>query len=260
MALPLCVPVQELSSARTEFSFDALILVFADLTQIPDPDLQQHIKQIAAFDQRIGKETVLLHTALAPGQRLILAPVGILHRDFDDVRSFADAAKQAIVLAKSAGAVQPLVWVQNTGHTAFVKATEVVYLAMTQALWQPLEGREALGEHVVEPLKQIGMVGIDQQQSQVPLRKQHRVRAGEAQRLMTEALDGERPMLNVRSRGIHCGGREFTSQEIEHLYLDLSRGPNEWSQRLARDTFLKLGSESEFDPVAVWLQNLRTEP
>ena len=67
-------------------------------------------------------------------------------------------------------------------------------------------------------------------------------------------------MLNVRSRGIHCGGREFTSQEIEHLYLDLSRGPNEWSQRLARDTFLKLGSESEFDPVAVWLQNLRAEP
>lgn len=116
------------------------------------------------------------------------------------------------------------------------------------------------GDKTTAPGMEAALFRIEQQQPQAPLRKQHRVRAGEAQQLMTEALDGERPMLNVRSRGIHCGGREFTSQEIEHLYLDLSRGPNEWSQRLARDTFLKLGSESEFDPVAVWLHNLRAEP
>jgi len=161
MALPLCIPVQDLAAARTEQSFDALILIVADLAQIPDVGLQQHIQQIATFDQRIGKETVLLHTALAPGHRLILAPAGSLHRDYDDVRSFADAAKLAIHLAKSAGAVQPLVMVQHTAHPAYAKATEVVYLAMAQALWQPLEGREALGENVVEPVKQIGFVGVD---------------------------------------------------------------------------------------------------
>jgi leucyl aminopeptidase len=161
MALPLFIPVLDLASARSESSFDALILIGADVTQIPDTELQQYIQQIAAIDQRIGKETVLLHTALVSGHRLILAPVGSLQRDYDDVRCFADAAKQAVSLAKSSGSVQPLVLVQNTDHPAYAKATEVVYLAMAQALWQPLEGREALGESVVEPMKQIGFVGTD---------------------------------------------------------------------------------------------------
>ncbi len=30
---------------------------------------------------------------------------------------------------------------------------------MAQALWQPLEGREALGEQQLEPVTQIGLVG-----------------------------------------------------------------------------------------------------
>ncbi|WP_392346185.1 hypothetical protein [Parasynechococcus sp.] len=35
---------------------------------------------------------------------------------------------------------------------------------------------------------------------------------------------GDQPMLNVRSRGIHCHGREFSDDEVENLYLHLSRG------------------------------------
>ena len=162
MALPLCIPVDSLAFALTDPRFDTLILVGANLTDIPHPDLQQFLNQLVPFDQRIGKEVVLLHSSMAPGHKLILAPVGPLHRDFDDVRSYADAAKQAIVMAKSAGARQPLVWVQQSEQQSFSKASEVVYLAMAQALWQPLEGREALGEAAVEPVLQIGLVGVDE--------------------------------------------------------------------------------------------------
>lgn len=162
MALPLCVAVSDLSSALTSPEFDALILICIQVTQIPDQKLQQQVNQIAALDHRIGKEAVLLHTALVPGHRCIVAPVGRLGRDYDDVRSFADAAKQAIVLAKNAGAVRPLVWVERTQDAAFAKAAEVVYLGMAQALWQPLEGREALGEAAIEPVQQIGLIGVDE--------------------------------------------------------------------------------------------------
>jgi leucyl aminopeptidase len=165
MALPICVPVQTLRCSQAEQQFDALIVVSADVMQLSDASLQQHIKQMAVIDQRIGKETVLLHTDLVPGHRLILAATGALHRDFDDVRSFADAAKQAVVLAKSAGSVKPLVWVDSPESPAFAKSTEVVYLAMAQALWQPLEGREALGEDVVEPIINLGFIGIDETQA-----------------------------------------------------------------------------------------------
>lgn len=162
MALPLCIAVSDFASAITDSRFDALILICVDQPHIPDDQLQQLIRQTAVIDQRVGKETVLLHTSLVPGKRLIMAPVGLLHRDYDDVRSFADAAKQAVTLAKNAGARHPLVWVQQTNHPQLLKSAEVVYLAMAQALWQPLEGREALGESAVEPVTHIGFIGIDE--------------------------------------------------------------------------------------------------
>jgi len=162
MALPPCIAVQDLNSAVMASGFDALILIYTELDKIPAPQLQQQIKQIAGIDQRIGKEAVLFHTATVPGQRCIVAPVGLLTRDYDDVRSFADAAKQAMMMAKNAGSVRPVVWVQQCAGTAFAKAAEVVYLAMTQALWQPLEGREALGELAVEPVQEIGLIGADE--------------------------------------------------------------------------------------------------
>jgi leucyl aminopeptidase len=159
MALPLPLPVPALDAALADNRFDALILIAEQLQQVTEPQLANFIQQAAVYDQRIGKETLLLLSDVAPGHKLILAPTGLLKRDVDDVRSFADVAKQAIVLAKNAGAVAPLVWVLPANGEAYAQAKAVVYLAMAQALWQPLEGREALGEQQLEPVTQIGLVG-----------------------------------------------------------------------------------------------------
>lgn len=186
MALPLLYAVGDFASAMRDQQADALIIITTAAFQLPDATLNQFVVQAALIDQRVGKETVLLHCASVPGQKLIVAPVGPLNRDYDDVRSFADVAKVAILQAKNAGARQPLVWVQGPTQPSFAKATEVVYLAMAQALWQPLEGREALGEEKVEPVTHIGLVGATSEQ----LQYLHAVEAG---RRLARDLCGTEP-------------------------------------------------------------------
>ena len=159
MAFPIPVACKDLASALQQSTWDALILVAQDFTTFPDLTIKNEIVKAKQVDRRIGAETVTLLTDKVPGQRLVLAPTGPLHRDYDDVRCFADVAKQAIGQAKAAGAVNPLVWVQAQADSRYQHAAEVVYLAMAQALWQPLEGREARGESVVEPVQTIGLIG-----------------------------------------------------------------------------------------------------
>lgn len=159
MAFPIPVACKDLASALQQSTWDALILVAQDFTTFPDLTIKNEIAKAKQVDRRIGAETVTLLTDKVPGQRLVLAPTGPLHRDYDDVRCFADVAKQAIGQAKAAGAVNPLVWVQAQTDSRYQHAAEVVYLAMAQALWQPLEGREARGESVVEPVQTIGLIG-----------------------------------------------------------------------------------------------------
>ena len=90
------------------------------------------------------------------------------------------------------------------------------------------------------------------------LRKKRTVQAGEALALMQKEL-GDQPMLNVRSRGIHCHGREFSADEVENLYLHLSRGQHNWPKRLTADTFTTLAADAPFDPVQVYLGNLSSD-
>lgn len=158
MSFPIPTHLESIAQCQNA-GFDALICVFSDLKALPDAALLNVVLELQQVDQRIGKETTLLHVPGVAGSRLILAPTGPLHRDFDDVRSFSDAAKQAAQLAKAAGARQPALWVQSVNGERFVNATKVAYLGMCQALWQPLEGREALGEQQVEPVQRIGLVG-----------------------------------------------------------------------------------------------------
>ena len=90
--------------------------------------------------------------------------------------------------------------------------------------------------------------------------RQKKVEAGQALRVMAEQL-GEMPRLNIRTRGIHINGREATPTQTENLYLRLSVPPSpyRWSQKMARDAFIELANENEFDPVAVYLHNLKAD-
>lgn len=141
--------------------WDALICIFSQLDALPHPELSAFARQQQQVDHRIGQEVVTLIAPMVAGSRLILAPTGPLQRDFDDVRSIADVAKIAIAQAKAAGAKAPVLWVEPLTDARYQYALEVAYLGVCQALWQPLEAREARGENVMEPVQSVGLVQAD---------------------------------------------------------------------------------------------------
>ena len=48
--------------------------------------------------------------------------------------------------------------------------------------------------------------------------------------------------------------------EVDNLYLHMSRGKWNWAKQLAADSFVTLAGECEFDPVMAYLGNLDAEP
>ncbi len=198
MAFPHAIVCADLTAACAANDWDALILIADDFQKFPVASVTALIQQFSAIDRRIGAETVTLLADNVPGQRLVLAPTGPLHRDFDDVRCFADVAKVAINQAKAAGAKKPLVWVAAQQDARYQHAAEVVYLAMCQALWQPLEGREARGEAAVEPVLQIGLYGISAEHAAF-------IQATEAGRRVARDLCGSEPeRLTPRRFADYC--------------------------------------------------------
>lgn len=139
------VPIVDVNNDQAIFEgegFDAVIVVTADLTQLAQQEislLAEHAKEI---DHRVGKQATLLFAPGLAGGRLIIAPV-TGDDDYADVRIFAKAAKEGITIAKDAGATKPLLIVTSSQDPRFSFATEVAALACGQALWQPLETREA---------------------------------------------------------------------------------------------------------------------
>lgn len=159
MAFPHAKVEQDLLFAISPQSrWDAVIVLASDVKGIDNPTLEQCISQQQQMDARIGRETVLMVNQEVAGGRLVFAPVGNLQRDMDDVRRIADAAKQAVIMARDAGAVNPLLVLGALPDSlAFAQSLEVAYLAACQALWQPLEAREALNESEIEPVQSIGL-------------------------------------------------------------------------------------------------------
>ena len=191
MPFPTPVVVHSLQSAAqtppaANMHWDALICIFHNIDSLPDAELLQFVRQQQSVDQRIGHEVVTLVAPMAAGQRLILAPTGPLHRDFDDVRSVMDIAKLAISQAKAAGARAPLLWVESFSDSRYQHAADVAYLGICQALWQPLEGREARGESVLEPISAVGLVGSTQAQARY-------LAAAESGRRLARDLCGTEP-------------------------------------------------------------------
>ncbi len=156
MAFPTVEVVESYSAAHNDY--DAVILV-GDYAQQPPAEFADFVERAQQNDQRIGKQPLLV-TADVFGGRLITAPTGPLTRDYDDVRQLADAAGAAAHIAQQAGATKPLLVVFGTQSDArYGQAEAVAYWGLCQALYEPLEAREALGEDAIETISTVGVVG-----------------------------------------------------------------------------------------------------
>lgn len=156
MSYPTPISITNLSTALNDNSYDAVVVIGEHFDgTLPEP-LNTIISQQAQFDRRIGSDIVAIVNEEIPQKRLILAPTGPLNRYFDDVRRFFDAANSAAKSLLAMGTIKPLLVVLTNDEPRYENAATVAYLGFTQALWQPLEAREALGE-AIEP---VGMVGV----------------------------------------------------------------------------------------------------
>jgi len=159
MAYPTPIKIESLDSVITaDSSYDAVILVSPNASYSNNTSLQSALTQAAQVDKRVGSQTVLIHSANVCGGKLIHAFTGKLDKDYDDVRNFGDAAKEAVLVAKDAGAQNPLIIVDGVPAAGdYQFALEAAYLGACQGLWQPLEARQALGSKEIEPVETIGL-------------------------------------------------------------------------------------------------------
>ncbi|MXW74276.1 MAG: leucyl aminopeptidase family protein [Gammaproteobacteria bacterium] len=161
MAFPDLYISQDPGALLSGSDNDAVILVSSQKDCAVSKDVESVLHSVAAVDKRLGKDAMLIHAPEIAGNRLIHAPTGPLSHDYDDVRNFSDAAAKGIVLAKESGAINPVLLVEGIPEeVAFENAIEVSFLGACQALWQPLEAREILGEETVEPVKSITILDM----------------------------------------------------------------------------------------------------
>jgi len=159
MATPTLI-LKDSIHAAIAADFDAVILVGDTDAEIP-AEFADMVARNQQVDARVGQEALLLAADVAGG-RLILAPTGPLTRDFDDVRRYTDACNQAATIARKAGAVKPVIIPFGIPDDhRYQQAASACFFGFCQALHEPLEGREALGEEVLEPVTQVGLVADD---------------------------------------------------------------------------------------------------
>lgn len=159
--MPKLSPFASLDAALEAGRFDALVVV-APHAQIGVDSVDAVLARAKAADKRLERDVSLLFDDALPGQRLIFAPTGPVSRDYDDVRTFGDAARRGVVRARDAGAVRPLLVVADVPKdAAFQHTYAVALLEAAGGLWEPLEAREALGSLVAEPVEEIGFVAPD---------------------------------------------------------------------------------------------------
>ena len=139
-------------------SWDAMVLVAADLSQLDRAALTGPLEQAQQIDKRAGIDTLLLMAPDVPGRRLVWAPTGRLDRDYDDVRRIGEAAARGVARARDAGAVRPVVvLVGIPAQAVFQEAGVAAALGGLGSLWQPLEAREAQGFEHAEPVEAVGV-------------------------------------------------------------------------------------------------------
>ncbi len=184
------VPEQTLESTFSDKPFDALVVV------APAPVASHGVfqKTIGAVLERAlradksldrgPRPPMVIHAPGLPGERLVVASMGPLTDDTEDVRLVAEAVAAATNRAVEAGARRPLIWVLTPQAERFVLAREVAALAALGSQWSSVEAREA--GKAARGAETIGVV--DLLESRIPL-----IEAIEKGRTLCRDITGTEP-------------------------------------------------------------------
>ncbi|KAI9016329.1 hypothetical protein CLU79DRAFT_819985 [Phycomyces nitens] len=150
--------------------FDGVIVFYSDKQTVFDivPCAQSMADLDATFGESIQ---VIIPQDAQPAKRVLLAPVGSVSNDFDDVRRFRDAAYEAGLKAIKVGMSAPLIYFadspsQNQGDWTFSAEQDYAYfievtlLGLLEASFEPIDAREHL-DRTNKPIpgfKELGLV------------------------------------------------------------------------------------------------------
>lgn len=128
---PTQVPlVVETSLSKSDY--DGILLVASPDQKIPG-ELFGIISRQRKFDAAVEKEVTVIPLPDLPAGRVVYSPTGPLDQDYDDVRSFKDAAGKGTKRLIQAGIKRPLVVLLD--YPKFEKTQLVTLLGVLEALY-----------------------------------------------------------------------------------------------------------------------------
>ncbi|KAI8143819.1 hypothetical protein BJV82DRAFT_86061 [Fennellomyces sp. T-0311] len=190
---PTSDPSQLLASQDLNGQYDGTIVFFSDkkalTTLVPAAQIY------ADMDQTFGEsiQVIVVPENQGPGKRIVIAPVGSINNDFDDVRRFKDAAFAAGKRALKAGFTAPVVVFADTpaqsnlgwtfgGDDDFKHYVEVTVLGLLESTYEPIDVREHAerSNKPVQAFKQIGfgIGGFDEAQTESLIRNVSAIETG----------------------------------------------------------------------------------
>lgn len=110
-----------------------------------------------------------------PSKRFVYAPTGLICPDYDDVRSFADAAKKGVSRALKAGIKSPLLVVPN--YERFKQVELVTVLGALEELYVPIMVREDAPKKLEKP-KTLGVFLEDKNRTSTTVKLANAIEAG----------------------------------------------------------------------------------
>lgn len=144
-----CEPTQDLDSPN----YDAIVVVAPKVDDIDEHGklniLKGSLKSYIDIDSTGEKGVFVVPTTLAP-KKIVFSGTGNLENDYDDVRSYAEAAEAGIKKALKIGSKAPLLFFNVA---KFPHADLVTILGALKALYVPLEMREQVPERAVKANK-----------------------------------------------------------------------------------------------------------
>ena len=96
-------------------------------------------------DEKFAKEGGLIVIDEAPFKRLVISPIGQANRDYDDIRTFSDAAVRGLTRTLKSGARQPLLMLPSGENipTQYRNYDLAILLESLHFLYRPLENRKS---------------------------------------------------------------------------------------------------------------------
>lgn len=136
-------------------NFDSVLIVANHFeNDLKRHNLLEHFSDLTSLKELNKSFESEVTFSIVNKTRVVYSPTGPLNRDYDDVRSIADATVKAVEKAIKIGSKNPLII--NAANNQFKHADQVSLLAALEAAHIPLEVREAKNSSILLKIDKLG--------------------------------------------------------------------------------------------------------